>query len=94
MKVFVEDVIVNGEFKGKMYIESDSMNYMINIYNGKVSDKGVEAYTNKGGYFATLNQVVKQLVNIKVKESTATTLSELVQDMKRIESYIESKLSA
>ena len=93
MKIFIEDVIVDGEFKGKMFIESDSMQYMINIYSGKVNDKGVEAYTNKGGYHATLQQAVKVIMRMKINESTATTLSELIQDIKRIETYIESKIN-
>jgi hypothetical protein len=97
MKVFIEDVtaIVEGveEVKGKMYIESDSMNYMINVYNGKFNDKGVEGYTNKSGYHTSLANVVKALVKMKIHESTASTLSELLQDIERIESYIDSKIA-
>ncbi|NRF91488.1 hypothetical protein HQN89_10700 [Paenibacillus frigoriresistens] len=93
MKVFIEDIIVKGKVTGKMFIESDSMQYTITVYNGKVSDKGVEAYTNKG-YYATLEQAVKQIMRMKISESTATTLSELIQDIKRIERWIESKINA
>lgn len=93
MKVFIDDVYVDGEFKGKIFIESDAMQYMVNIYNGKVTDKGAEIYTTKG-FFRTLEQAVKFVVRMKVNDSTATTLSELITDMRRIGEYIESKLSA
>lgn len=95
MKVFIDQVVVNGEIKGDLYIESDSMQYMINLHTGaRTDDKGkvTDVYTNKG-YYGTLAQAVKGIVKMKIAESQATTLSQLIADIAYIESYIDSKIA-
>lgn len=87
MKVFIEDVIVEGEVKGKLYLESDSMQFIIREYNGKVNEKGVEGSKNHG-YFTNVKSALSHLIKMKVMQSTAQTLSALREDIKRIEQDI------
>lgn len=92
MKVFIEDVIADGEVKGKLYLESDSLNFMIREYNGSVNEKGVEAYKNHG-YFSSVVFALNYLIEFNVKKSTAQTLTELRNDIKKIESIISSEFN-
>jgi hypothetical protein len=83
MKVHIE---------GNIYIESDSLQFIIKEYTGKKTTGGADRFIAHG-YFATLAQAIKHIVKMKIKESTAQTLSELVQDLKRIEEYIYSTIN-
>jgi hypothetical protein len=85
------------QIENNLYIESDSLQYIIKEYTGKVSTdektgKETELY-NTLGYYTNVKSCVKHILNMKIKESTASTLSELLEDVKRIESYIESKVA-
>ncbi|MEJ8547108.1 hypothetical protein [Brevibacillus borstelensis] len=83
MKVQIEE---------NLYLESDGLQFIIKEYSGKEDNLGRPLY-KVHGYFSGVGQAVKHLVNMKVMESTAQTLSELCQDILRIERCIESKLS-
>ncbi|WP_371318221.1 DUF5405 family protein [Paenibacillus elgii] len=84
-------VNIKVKIENNLYIESDSLQFIIKEYTGTKNVKGADKYITHG-YFASLGQAVKHLVKMKVDQSTATTLCELVQDMKRIEEYIHSKI--
>ena len=84
MKVEIED---------NLYLESDGMQFIIKEYTGKKDNLGRDLY-KVHGYFSGVDHAVKYLIKMKVMQSTAQTLSELVQDISRIGEYIESKLSA
>jgi len=83
MKVQIED---------NLYLESDERSFVIKEYTGKQDDKGKDLFKTYG-YFPTIQQAVKKLVQMKIKQTNAVTLLELVADIERIEQYIESKLS-
>lgn len=91
MKLFIEDYTVDGEEKGKLYLESDPMQYMLKLYNGKTDDKGNEL-SKTLGYFKTLEGASNHLLRMKIHESTAETLGELVSGLEDIRTYIRSKL--
>jgi hypothetical protein len=84
------------QIEGNLYIESDALQFIIKEYTGKVSTdkegKETELY-NIHGYYTNVQSCIKRLVTMKIKESTASTLSELLEDVKRIEQYIESKVT-
>ena len=84
MKVQIED---------NLYLESDGMQFIIKEYTGKKDNLGRDLY-KVYGYFSGVDHAVKHLIKMKVMQSTAQTLSEIVQDIERIGEYIESKLSA
>lgn len=90
MKVYIDDLIgADGEVKGKIFIESDSMQYQVVLY--RTTEKGTE-WEDKQGYYQTLTSAMRAVIRMKVHESTATTLNELVTEIKRIEESIQSKL--
>lgn len=98
MKVFVENVAVNTkkdgvitEVVGKMFIESDSMQFMVNVYSGLLDSKGNEKYKTLG-YFPSVDYCLKFIVKQKVMQSTAETLVQLLEDFKRIESFIHTQV--
>ncbi|WP_409341044.1 hypothetical protein [Paenibacillus sp. MBLB4367] len=82
MKVQIEE---------NLFIESDTHNFMIREYKTRNDGKAERVTTH--GYFLSLAGAAKHLVKMKVKQSTATTLQELVSDIQRIEEYIHSKIS-
>lgn len=83
MKVHIE---------GNIYIESDSSQFIVKEYTGKLNGKGKDHFIPHG-YFSTIAQAVKKIINLKIKASTAKNLQELVQDVKRIEDFIASKIN-
>jgi hypothetical protein len=83
MKVHIE---------GNLYLESDGLQFIIKEYTGKRDNLGRDLY-KVHGYFSDLKSVFKHLVKMKVMQSTAQTLSELLQEVEHIERYIESRLS-
>jgi hypothetical protein len=84
MKIHVE---------GNLYIESDERQFILKNYTGKKDAKDNELF-KAIGYFGTLNQVAKKLIDMKIKESTATTLKELVADLERIEAEVNALIRA
>jgi hypothetical protein len=95
MKVFIDNVIVDGEVKGKLYLESDEMQFVLKEYNGKVTvnakGKEVEQYKTHG-YYTNVHFALKHFLKMKIMGSTATTLRELQEDIESIRRYIESVL--
>lgn len=82
--------------EGNLYLESDGMQFVLKDYTGKTyqdkKGKETEAY-NTLGYFSTVQSAMRHLVKMKLMQSTATTLNELLQDVERIREYIESRVS-
>ena len=93
MKVYIHDTLnEKGEVKGKLYLESDSMQFIIKEYTGKVSDKGVELY-NTLGFYGSLEGAVKGLIKFRLLNSTAETLEQLVADVRRLKADIEKAIA-
>lgn len=82
MKVHIEKNI---------YLESDDRQFIIKEYTGKTDKNGTELFITHG-YFSSIKSALKHLVKMKIKESTATTLKELIDDINKIHLYIESKI--
>ncbi len=82
MKVQIEE---------NLYIESDTHCFTIKEYTGKYNEKG-EELSKTHGYFGTLKMAFKHVLKMKVKQSTATTLKELLKEIKSIEEYIDSQI--
>jgi hypothetical protein len=88
MKVQVEE---------NLYIESDANGYQVKKYNGTRFDTKAnrdidvtETLANDGSVKGCAKFIA---LNLKVKESTATTLHELIKDVARIEQYVEDKIN-
>lgn len=82
MKVHIEENI---------FLESDERNFLIREYTGKQDSNGKELYKTHG-FYSTVQQALKALVQMKVKQSNAVTLSELISDVEGIGVYIRSKV--
>lgn len=83
MKVHIE---------GSIFLESDEMQFVVKEYSGKTDKDGREIYKTLG-YFGSIASAIRFLVKLKLMRSTAATLQELAEDVKRIEQCIESKLT-
>jgi hypothetical protein len=86
MKVHIE---------GNLYLESDNMQFILKEYTGAISvDKKTGKETevcNNVGYYTNIHSALKALMVMKIKDTTATNLSELSADIKRIENWIRSR---
>lgn len=76
------------QIEGKLYIESDDRQFVIKEYNGKFDDKGKELFKTVG-YYTSVKDCLTRFLTLKIKESTAATLTELREDIIRVERYIE-----
>ena len=93
MKVYIQDTYNDkGEVKGKLYLESDPMQFIIKEYTGKVTEKGAELY-NTFGFYGSLEGAVKGLIKFRLLNSTAATLEELIQDVRSLKAEIEKAIA-
>src|SRR5690625_2283371 len=90
MKVKIED---------NLYLESDEHQYILKLYNGTFTtynagkENEYERENSKTlGYFSNVEQAIKKLVDMEIKNSNAENLAELLKDIKAIKKWIESKL--
>lgn len=85
LKVFIERTFnEDGTERGELYLESDSMQFILREYNGKKDAKGTELSKNVG-YYSSVKSALTALIKMKVMQSTAKTLLELREDIRRIE---------
>ncbi|MHA7967733.1 hypothetical protein ACX93W_26830 [Paenibacillus sp. CAU 1782] len=88
MKVFIDNVLdENGDIKGRLCLESDSMQFIIREYNGKLDASGKEI-SKTHGYFPNVSFALHKVIKMKIMKSTATTLQELREDIRKIEERI------
>jgi hypothetical protein len=87
MKIHIQD---------NLYIESDSMQFIIKEYTGKQTEseggKVTENYKTHG-YYPDVKSCLNKILKMKVMGSTATTLSELLEEVKGIRQYIEQMVT-
>lgn len=80
MKVHIEN---------NLYLESDERQYILVEYSIAKSGKNEgEAVGRNLSYHPSIDSAIRALVQRKIKESTAQTLAELAQDVRRIDEYI------
>jgi len=83
MKVHIE---------GNLYLESDELQFVLKRYTVAQSGKSYgQEIGQVDGYYPSIHSAIKAVMVKKIKESTATNLKELSEDIKRIESWIKSK---
>ena len=86
MKVHIENSI---------YLESDGTQFILKEYTGKTTEvkgKEIEQYKTHG-YFSSISGALNKVTKMKVMDSTAQTLGELLQEVEGIREYIESKVT-
>jgi molybdopterin/thiamine biosynthesis adenylyltransferase len=80
------------QIENNLFLESDERQFILKEYSGKKDKDGKETFKILG-FFGTAQQALKAFARMKIKQSTAVTLSELVLDVNRIEEYISSKIT-
>lgn len=73
----------------QLFIESDTMQFIIKKYTGKFDKEGNGTYKVLG-YFSSIKSALKHLVKVKLLESDVTTVKELIVKMEEIEKEIEA----
>lgn len=80
------------QIEENLYLESDARQYMFKRYSGKFDKTGNETYSVVG-YYPNVNLAINSLVEMKIKESNATTLKELQKDVADIKTYVKEKIN-
>lgn len=82
MKVHIE---------GNLYVESDNYQFILKEYTGKTDDEGKELF-KVHGYFSRLENLLNKLVRMKIKETNAKTLKELLKEIQDLKTYFKNKI--
>lgn len=83
------------QIEGNLYIESDSYGYTVNRINTRFNEKKQEDVTTKDilANYPTVQGCAEYIVTkLKVHESSATTLQELVEEVKQTREWIRTKI--
>jgi hypothetical protein len=80
------------QIENNLFLESDERQFILKEYTGRQDKDGKDIFKIHG-FFGTVQQALKAFTRMKIKQSTAETLSELVLDVNRIEEYISSKIA-
>lgn len=75
---------------GGLYLESDAMQYILKDYTGRTDKEGRDVY-NVLGYFGSIEGAIQKLVDLKIRESKADNLGQLLLDLNEVRSYITSR---
>lgn len=96
MKVLIEESTRQGkdgyENVYYLYLESDGMQFILREYNGNLDKNGNGVYKTIG-YYSSVAGAINALVKMKLMDSTAETLGELLNEVQGIREYIESKIA-
>lgn len=99
MKVLIEtmtEIVNETSVEKSIYLESDSLQFILKKYNGKVSvskeGKESDQYETLG-YYTNIHSALGAIMKMKIKDSTATNLQELIEDIRRIEGGINRMFS-
>jgi len=79
------------EIEEKLFIESDGIGFQVKRYNGTFNKEGKENSTIIGHY-SNVRGCLIGILKMKTMESTATKLTELVEEIDNQRKYIESRL--
>lgn len=80
------------QIENNLFLESDGMQFIIKEYTGKEDKQGNPTY-KVHGYQSSITSALKGFLKMKIMQSTASNLLELQEDIKRIERFIDTKLS-
>ena len=86
------------QIEGNLYLESDEYQFILKEYTGrfaKPKQEGEEPreISKTHGYFPTVESAMLKVLTMKVKESTATSLRELITDVERIKQELNKAIT-
>ncbi|SDX04843.1 hypothetical protein [Paenibacillus sp. PDC88] len=79
------------QVENNFYIESDSFQFILKEYTGNMTKEGVPTFKTHG-YFPNVSGALEKFLTLKIKESTATSLRELIAEVKGIREYIREQV--
>lgn len=83
---------------GSLYIESDEYQFILREYTGAISkptkegEEGRPVYRTLG-YYTSVEGALNKVLTMKIKQSTASNLRELIYDVGEIRKEIRSKIN-
>lgn len=84
MKVHIQD---------GFYVVSDERQFMLREYTGKYTNpkdgSEPEEVYKVHGYYTSLSELMKKVLHLKLDRSTATTIEELLLELKETKRYLE-----
>lgn len=85
------------QIEGSLYLESDEYQFILKEYTGSFGKPRREgeqprAVYKHHGYFPTVESAMLKVLTMKVKDSTAQSLSELIRDVNRIKQEISKSI--
>lgn len=96
MKVYICDTKnEQGEVKGRVYLESDTMQFIIKEYTGKTrkeKDGSETELFNTLGYVTDPEAAMRFMLKLKIKESTAADLKALLSEIREIKAWLHEVL--
>ena len=79
-----------------LYLESDNMQFILKEYTGKQSKSESGKTTDlfkTHGYFPNVQAALDKFLKMKIMDSTAKDLKELIYDVKQIREYIKKRVN-
>jgi hypothetical protein len=92
MKVKIDDLYADGEYKGTLYVEADERQYMLNEYNGKQDKDGRDIYKTHG-FYPSVESALQKVLKLRISRSTSTTLHELLAEVESIREEIRTAVT-
>ena len=80
------------QIEGNLYIEGDDRNVEIRRYSGKKDKNDKEIYETLG-YFGTVEQAIKRVINMKYTETKAADLKEMLKDIRATQQWIKDQFN-
>lgn len=79
------------QIEGNIYLESDGTQFVLKeYYTVKEGKNAGEESSNLIGYFTNVQQALMRFLRMKIMDSTATNLLQLIEDIRRIEVFIRT----
>lgn len=78
-----------------LYLESDERQFILKEYTGKqtTSESGkITDLFKLHGYYTSVESAINGFVKMKIRESTATNLKELITSFREIKEYIAKEI--
>lgn len=94
MKVFIDEIVVEGKENRKIYLEDDSFQFILKeYYTAEKGENAGKEVSQLIGYYPSILSALKKVLTIKIKESKASDIRELIADIYRIEQQLSEVFS-
>ena len=81
------------QIEGELYIVGDDQNIEVRTYTGKKDKKTNKDLYVTHGYFKDVEQAMKKIVDMKLVESQATNVKEMMREIKSIKQWVKDQFN-